>query len=63
MKLEIVKETRINGDIVYSIERDGQYVSNSASATLKEAEIMFDRIAEIGNTNGTIKEIIKTTEI
>ena len=36
MKLELVKETKINGTILYSVEMDGKYVSNTATENLKQ---------------------------
>jgi hypothetical protein len=62
MKLELVKETKPNGTIVYSIEKDGHYVSHTATENLEQAEGFFKSIIGGGNTE-TIKEIIKTIEV
>ena len=62
MKLEIVKETKINGDVLYSIELDGVYVPNSVHLDLSKVQDMFDMIVKNGITK-SIKETIKTTEI
>ena len=44
MKLELVKETKINGTILYSVEMDGKYVSNTATENLKQAAFKQDKI-------------------
>jgi len=61
MKLELVKETKINGTTLYSVEMDGKYVSNTATENLKQAEGFFDLLKD--NPTGTIKETIKTIEV
>ena len=63
MKLELVKETKINGTTLYSVEMDGKYVSNTATENLKQAEGFFDLFLIKDNPTGTIKETIKTIEI
>ena len=62
MKLELVKETKPNGTILYSIEKDGSYVNNTATTMLEEAERWFTAI-ENGSNSLTLKEIIKTIEV
>jgi hypothetical protein len=62
MKLELVKETKPNGTILYSIEKDGSYVNNTATTMLEEAERWFTAI-ENGSNSLTLKETIKTIEI
>jgi hypothetical protein len=62
MKLELVKETKINGTILYSVEMDGKYVSNTATEDLEQAEGFFKSIIG-GGTTETIKETIKTIEV
>jgi translation initiation factor 2 beta subunit (eIF-2beta)/eIF-5 len=61
-KLELVKETRINGTVQYSLELDGKYVSRSVSNDLEEVERFFKIVSQTGNLD-TIREIIKSTEI
>ena len=61
MKLELVKETKPNGTILYSIEKDGQYVSHTATENLEQAEEFFKAIIGGGVTE-TIKETLKTIE-
>lgn len=63
MKIEIVKETLIDGEIRYSIEKDGTYVPNSVHRDLEKVRQMYERMLIIGNDYGTIKEILQTTEI
>ena len=62
MKLELVKETKPNGTILYSIEKDGSYVHNTATTTLEEAERWFTAL-ENGSNSLTLKETIKTIEV
>jgi hypothetical protein len=62
MKLELVKETKPNGTILYSIEKDGSYVNNTATTMLEEAERWFTAI-ENGSNSLTLKETIKTIEV
>ena len=62
MKLELVKETKPNGTILYSIEKDGSYVNNTATTMLEEAERWFTAL-ENGSNSLTLKETIKTIEI
>ena len=62
MKLELVKETKPNGTIVYSIEKDGRYVTNTASENFEQVEGFFKTIIGGGITE-TIKETIKTIQL
>lgn len=61
-KYELVKETRIDGVIQYSIEIDGRYVSRSVTFNLEQAEEYLRILSEKGNLE-TIKETIKTIEV
>jgi hypothetical protein len=61
-KYELVKETSINGEIRYSIEKDECYVSKSVTNSLEEAERYLHIVATTG-TLDTIKEKIKTIEV
>jgi len=61
MKLELVKETKPNGAILYSIEKDGVYVANTATTIIEEAERWFTALENGGNSL-TLKETIKTFE-
>ncbi len=62
MKLELVKEIKINGEIRYSIEADGRYIHHSLTDNLQQAEEYFNKIADGGSTE-IFKQILKTTEI
>jgi hypothetical protein len=62
MKLELVKETKPTGVITYSIQKDGQYVTNTATYDLEQAEGFFKDIINGGATE-TIIETIKTIEV
>ena len=61
-KYELIKETRIDGVIQYSIEIDGRYVSRSVTFNLEQAEEYLRILSEKGNLE-TIKETIKTIEV
>ena len=58
----IVKETSFTGATLYSIEKDGKYIMNSASGDLTKVEDYLHRIVT-NNEQEIIKETIKTIEI
>jgi len=59
---QIVKETSFTGATLYSIERDGKYIMNSASADLTKVEDYLHRIIT-NNEQEIVKETIKTIEV
>lgn len=59
---ELVKETKIDGFVQYSIEKDGKYVSRSVTDSLDEAEKYLSSLVKGGNLE-TLREIIKTIAI
>ena len=61
-KYELVKETRIDGVVQYSIEIDGRYVSRSITHNLEQAEDYLRILTEKGSLE-TIRETIKTIEV
>tara|TARA_R110000868_G_scaffold30607_8_gene113069 strand:- start:2176 stop:2379 length:204 start_codon:yes stop_codon:yes gene_type:complete len=62
MKLEIVKETKWNGDIWYSIKLDGVYVAGSSNE--KELLKVYDDAKSSPKTFfETKKEVLKSEEI
>lgn len=61
-KYELVKETRIDGQVQYSIEKDGKYVSRSVCETLEEAERYLNALTNGGSLEA-LKETIKTIEL
>ena len=61
-KYELVKETKINGLVQYSIERDGHYVSRSVTESLEEAEKFLHILTKDGSLEN-LKETIKTIEV
>lgn len=72
MKIELIKETRFNGEVVFSIERDGNYVSNTlmmwrptGDLSYAEAEAEAIKLFEqVKLLDGNIKkEVIKFEEI
>jgi len=63
MKFELVKETRPNGTILYSVEKDGRYVSHTATEDLSQAKEFFSLLTTKVNNTETIKETIQTIEL
>lgn len=61
MKIELKKETRINGSTIWYVEVDGKFVDNSLRLTEKEAIEVFNHI--VTNKGDKKIETIKTTEI
>ena len=61
-KYEIVKEISFTGSILYSIEKEGQYVINSCNSELHKVEEYLRNII-INGEKERIREIIKTIEI
>jgi metal-responsive CopG/Arc/MetJ family transcriptional regulator len=61
-KYEIVKETSFTGNILYSIEKEGNYVINSCNAELHKVE-EYLRTIIINGEKEKIREIIKTIEV
>lgn len=59
---KLVKETKIDGEISFSIEKDGKYISRSICSTLEEAEALLDILLKGGNLE-TLKEVIKSIDI
>jgi hypothetical protein len=61
-KYELVEKTEINGEVWYTIRRNGDYVSNSATRELKEAEQMLNEF-ENGKPSEPIFKTLKTIEV
>jgi hypothetical protein len=62
-KYELVKETRPNGTILYSVELNGRYVSHTATENLVQAKEFFSLLTTKGSNTETIKETIQTIEL
>ena len=61
-KYEIVKETSFTGVVLYSIEKEGQYIINSCNTDLSKVEEYLQTLLTNGEQQ-RIKETIKTIEI
>jgi hypothetical protein len=48
MKIELVKETKMDGELVYYTKVDDRYTSNSLSYRENEARELFERIKKDG---------------
>jgi hypothetical protein len=44
MKLEFIKETRVDGSVIYFTEKNGSYVSNSLSHDEEKGKEFFENI-------------------
>ena len=62
-KYELVKETRPNATILYSVELNGRYVSHTATENLVQAKEFFSLLTTKGSNTETIKETIQTIEL
>lgn len=60
-KYELIKKTENNGEVWYSIRKDGYHVSNSTTLDLKTAELLLEEF-EKGKPAEPIIEILKTIE-
>ena len=62
MKIDLIKETTVNGEKVYYVEQDGIAVPFSMNHNFEEAKIFYDDFVE--KLNGKRQRIIlETTEI
>lgn len=62
MKLEIVKETKWNGDVWYCIQLDGEYVAGSSNQE-KLLKVYDDAKSSPKTFFETKKEVLKCEEI
>jgi hypothetical protein len=60
MKIELIKEESMNGDIYYSVEMDGVYIKSSLSNNYEKALEKYEKIKK-GELDS--KEILKSEEI
>jgi len=62
MKIEFVKETKIDGDAFYFTQIDGSFVDKSLSYTFDKAKALYDNIVQNkGKIN--FKEVLESVEI
>lgn len=62
MKIEFVKETRINGDVTYYTKVDDRYVTDSLSITEEKAKAIYDNIVRNRGTYLRV-EVLDSIEI
>ena len=60
-KYELLKTTDVNGEIWYSINKDGLHVNTSFSRDLKQTEEMLEELVN-GKPSKPVVEILKTIE-
>ena len=63
MKIELVKEIKIDNNILYSIEIDGRYVTNTATSDYDRACGFYDMLIQSNGNSIESKEILKSTEL
>ena len=61
MKVELIKETKPNGEVLWYTKSDGVFISGTLSFDEQEAIIKHDYF--IVNCEPSKEEVIKTTEI
>jgi hypothetical protein len=60
MLIELIKERKINGDIFYYVNKDGNYVNDTVTYDEKKALEYFEKIQQEQLPK---KEVIKSIEI
>ena len=62
MKVELIKETKIDGKVIYFTQVDSNYVSDSLSYDIDKAKLIYNNIIE---NKGKIdfKEVLESVEI
>jgi hypothetical protein len=62
MKIELIKETKIDGKVMYFTQVDGSYKSDSLSHDMDKAKLIYNNIIE---NKGKIdfKEVLESVEI
>ena len=60
MKVELVKETLIDGTVRYSVEMDGVYVSGSVTRHEGEARAIYERALKF---QAPTREVLEATEV
>ena len=62
MKIEFVKETKIDGKVMYFTQVNGNYISDSLSYDIDKAKLIYNNIIENkGKIN--FKEVLESVEI
>ena len=62
MKIEFIKETKIDGSVFYFTKVDGRFVDKSLSFDYDKAKVYYDNIVtHKGNLN--FEEVIESVEI
>jgi len=61
MKIEFIKEQKLNGDIIYYTNANGRYVDSSLSSDETKAKDIFDFIVKANNLFPTKTVIAEAT--
>ena len=62
MKIEFIKETKVDGDAFYFTQINGRFVDKSLSYNIDQARIIYDNIVK-NKGSFSSKEVLDTTEI
>lgn len=60
MKIQLIKEVKLNGDVQYFTEIDGKYLDNSLSFDMEKAKEYYNAVLENKRTE---REVLQTTVI
>ena len=58
MKIEFVKEEKLNGDVYWYTTIDGRYVDNSINSNMQGAYDLYNKVKD--NGGATIKTIVES---
>jgi hypothetical protein len=61
MKIELVKETKVNGSVIYFTNVDDKYVNDSLTLNEEKAKVIYDNIVK-NKGEYTNVEILESTE-
>jgi predicted transcriptional regulator len=61
MKIELVKETKVNGEVIYFTNVDSKYVNDSLTLNEEKAKVIYDNIVK-NKGEYTSVEILESTE-
>lgn len=60
MKIQLIKETNIKGEIMFSVEVDGRYVDGSAASDEQNAIVLYEKIK---SGMSPVREVVKSEEV
>ena len=63
MKIEFIKETKENGDVIYSTEVNGMYLSDTLRRNYDEAYAIYNRVVANKGLRAWEREVLAETII